>query len=64
MTDDERPAEPADPADPEPTSVAAGEDGGPKDRQTPAPADPGDPDETVDKTDMSAVGDDGQVFGG
>lgn len=61
MTDDDRPAEPttldrAKDVDAE----AAGPDGARK----PAPADPDDEDPTVDKTDMSAVGDDGQVFGG
>ena len=64
MTDDERPAEPGDPADPETTRDAPGEEGGHKDRRRPAPTESRDPDETVDKTDMSAVGDDGQVFGG
>ena len=61
MTDDDRPAEPTSP---EPTAVVEGEPAGQPARRKPAPADPGDPEETVDKTDMSAVGDDGQVFGG
>ena len=35
-----------------------------KDAKTAVPEDPAEPIETADKTDMSAVGDDGQVFGG
>jgi len=35
-----------------------------KEAGTDAPEDPAEPIETADKTDMSAVGDDGQVFGG
>lgn len=60
MTEDEPRTEPAieEPAA-DKAEVAAGP---PKD--TGAGKDPDDPAEKPDKTDMSAVGDDGQVFGG
>jgi hypothetical protein len=61
MTDENRPGEPTTP------DRAKGVDAdatGPGGAQKSVPADADDQDELVDKTDMSAVGDDGQVFGG
>ena len=60
MTEDEPRTEPAtDETAADKDEVAAGP---PKD--TGAPKDPAETPEAPDKTDMSAVGDDGQVFGG
>ena len=61
MTEGDRPAEPTttDRVKDVDADVASSSDA-----QKPVPADPDDQDKTVDKTDMSAVGDDGQVFGG
>ena len=63
MIEDEPPIEPTSQ---QPAEDAAG-DTPPtrrKDAGTASPEDPAEPIETADKTDMSAVGDDGQVFGG
>jgi hypothetical protein len=63
MIEDEPPVEPTRPQPAE----AATDDAPPrrrKDAKTAATEDPAEPIETADKTDMSAVGDDGQVFGG
>jgi hypothetical protein len=64
MIEDEQPIEPTGH---QPAKDAAG-DPPParrKDADTAVPeGDPAEPIETADKTDMSAVGDDGQVFGG
>jgi hypothetical protein len=63
MIEDEPPVEPAGPQ-----PAAAATDSAPptrrKDAKTVLTEDPAEPIETADKTDMSAVGDDGQVFGG
>ena len=59
MTEDEPRTEPSA------EHPAADEAGGAsRPNDTRAPKDPDDPVEEPDKTDMSAVGDDGQVFGG
>jgi hypothetical protein len=59
MTDDEPRTEPTDD---QPAGDAAKEVARPPENKA-APKDPDEPVE-ADKTDMSAVGDDGQVFGG
>jgi hypothetical protein len=61
MTDEDRPTESTTPAPAGDTDAETIRDPG---CDKPAPSDPGDADQTIDKTDMSAVGDDGQVFGG
>jgi hypothetical protein len=55
MTEDERPRKPTTDQPPTETTAPPQDSGAPKDPVEPVEA---------DKTDMSAVGDDGQVFGG